>query len=186
MTEETARPATEHEWPSSNEQTVDAVPREARPFQGHRAGIVSRSIANTVDLALVQLSVFGTYLGWAGFRFLLNPTGFSMPPLTFAKWLILSGSLLFAYFFVSWATTGRTYGDHLMGLRVVGFRGTRMRPAGAAVRALFCCLVPIGLFWVVVSRQNRSVQDTVMRTSVIYDWETHRPAKAEGSTSPPA
>jgi len=178
MTEQPARPPTTHAWPNSADQAVDAVPREARPFQGHRAGIVSRSIANAVDLTLVQISVFGAYLGWAGFKFLLNPTGFSMPPLTFGKWLILSGCLLFSYFFVAWMTTGRTYGDHLMGLRVVGFRGTRMRPAGAALRALFCCVVPIGLFWVVISRQNRSLQDVVMRTSVIYDWEKHHTTKA--------
>jgi hypothetical protein len=29
----------------------------------------------------------------------------------------------------------------------------------------------IGLGWAALSRQNRSVQDIVLRTSVIYDWE---------------
>ena len=38
------------------------------------------------------------------------------------------------------------------------------------MRAALCVVFPIGLAWVVVSRQNRSLQDTVLRTSVVYDW----------------
>jgi uncharacterized RDD family membrane protein YckC len=57
-----------------------------------------------------------------------------------------------------------------MGLRVVNGRGRRMRPWTAVLRAGFCVLFPIGLFWVVVSPQNRSVQDVVLRTQVRYDW----------------
>ena len=57
-----------------------------------------------------------------------------------------------------------------MGLRVVNFRGRKLHWTGALIRAVFCVVFPIGLFWAVISSQNRSVQDTVMRTSVIYDW----------------
>jgi hypothetical protein len=42
--------------------------------------------------------------------------------------------------------------------------------AGAALRSAFCVLFPIGLFWVAVSGANRSVQDVVLRSSVVYDW----------------
>jgi uncharacterized RDD family membrane protein YckC len=79
--------------------------------------------------------------------------------------------VLTVYFTAAWSTTGRSYGDHLLGLRVVNHTGGRMRPAGAFVRAVFCVLVPIGLFWYLVSRTNRSVQDLALRTSVIYDWD---------------
>ena len=86
-------------------------------------------------------------------------------------WVVLVGGyLLGLYFWISWATTGRTFGNKLMGLRVVSFRGRLMRWSGALLRAIFCVIVPIGLFWAVISRQNRSVQDVVLRTSVIYDW----------------
>jgi uncharacterized RDD family membrane protein YckC len=61
-----------------------------------------------------------------------------------------------------------------MGIRVVNFRGRRLRPLGAALRASFCLLFLPGLFWVAVSGGNRSLQDTVLRTQVIYDW-TRRP-----------
>ena len=77
-------------------------------------------------------------------------------------------------------STGRTYGDHLLGLRVVGHEGDRMRAAGAGLRAIFCLLVPVGLLWCAVDRSNRSVQDLVLRTSVVYDWE-NRPANGAGA-----
>jgi hypothetical protein len=36
---------------------------------------------------------------------------------------------------------------------------------------VFCAFVPVGLFWVAVSSQSRSVQDLFLRTSVVYDWQ---------------
>ena len=86
--------------------------------------------------------------------------------------------VLFVYFVESWATTGRTYGDHLLGLRVVNWRGGQLRWSGAIVRSAFCVALPIGLYWAVVSPTRRSLQDTVLRTSVVYDWTTARPKRA--------
>ena len=45
-------------------------------------------------------------------------------------------------------------------------RGSRLR---CAVRAVLCTIFPIGLLWVLVSGENRSVQDLLLRTSVAYD-----------------
>ena len=87
--------------------------------------------------------------------------------------------ILVVYLTVAWWLNGRTFGDHLMGLRVVNFRGDRLRLPGALARAAFCAAFPLGLFWVAVSRENRSVQDVVLRTSVIYDWQ---PARVHQST----
>ena len=97
------------------------------------------------------------------------------------------GGFLMVYFTAAWATTGRTYGDHLLGLRVVNFRGDGMRWAGAAVRAAFCVALPVGLYWAVLSRSNRSLQDTVLRTSVLYDWTARRRTTAHpvGAGAPP-
>jgi uncharacterized RDD family membrane protein YckC len=81
---------------------------------------------------------------------------------------------------VGWSTTGRTYGKHLLGLRVVNHDGQRLRIVGAAVRATFCLVFLIGFLWVAVSGQNRSIQDMVLRTSVIYDW-TRRNAPGPGT-----
>jgi hypothetical protein len=30
---------------------------------------------------------------------------------------------------------------------------------------------PIGLLWTAVSRENRSLADLLLRTSVVYDWQ---------------
>ncbi len=57
-----------------------------------------------------------------------------------------------------------------MGLRVVGRKGKRMRWTGAFLRAVFCTVFPIGLFWCAISRENRSLQDMVLRTSVVHHW----------------
>jgi hypothetical protein len=47
---------------------------------------------------------------------------------------------------------------------------------------VLCVLFPILLFWVVLSRENRSVQDVLLRTSVVYDWSVHPPpARGRGT-----
>ena len=164
--------------PDRPSHVVDAIPVEARPFQGQRAGVVTRTAANAVDFAVAVLIVTAGYLSWSALLFVIDAPGFTFPKPSFLLLLICGELVLFVYFTSAWATTGRTYGDHLMGLRVVNYRGERMRWAGAAVRAVFCLVIPIGLFWSAVSPTNRSLQDTVLRTSVIYDWTTRRPAAA--------
>ena len=150
---------------------VSTVPAEARSYQGHWAGIVTRVVANVIDVGVVCVVLAGGYLGWISIRFLRDPRGFTFPPLPSLVTLMLIGLWIqVVYFTVSWTTTGRTYGDHVMGLRVVNLKGRRMHLWGAVVRAVACALFPIGLFWIVVSNGNRSIQDVALRTSVIYDW----------------
>lgn len=158
---------------------VNAIPYEARPFQGKRAGIVSRVLANTIDFIGVLVALVATYVGVQAFSFLLSPSSWRASSPSFGLAFILGGVYLFVYFAVSWATSGRTYGDHVMGLRVVSFRGERMRWAGSIVRSAFCVAIPIGLFWAIISPADRSIQDAVLRTSVIYDWSI-------GGTAPPS
>ena len=82
------------------------------------------------------------------------------------------------YFTVSWASSGRTVGNLIMGVRVVDYRGNRLAWWVAFLRAAFVIAFPVGLFWVLVSGANRSVQDVVLRTSVIYDWVVGTPTLA--------
>jgi uncharacterized RDD family membrane protein YckC len=156
--------------------TIDptkAIPPEARAFQGTRAGIVTRVLANSVDFVVIVVAVALSYGGWVALQFLVDPTRFSFSKPQFFILLIVGAGYMITYLTIAWATTGRTYGAHLLGLRVVNVRGRKLHWVGAALRAVFCTTVPIGLFWAVVSNQNRSVQDVVLRTSVIYDWSTH-------------
>jgi uncharacterized RDD family membrane protein YckC len=155
-----------------------AVPLEARSFQRHRAGIVTRTAANVVDSAVALAIVAGGYAAWCVVTFLIRPRAFRFPAPAPLALLACWAGVLFVYFTASWATTGRSYGDHLLGLRVVDSEGERLTWAAALARSAFCVLVPIGLYWAVVSPTNRSLQDTVLRTSVLYDWTTRRPAPA--------
>ena len=151
------------------------VPLVAREFQGHRAGIVTRLLAAGIDLTIVIGVMLATWLGWAAVRFILDPKSFTFPAPPIGFVLADGYFLATVYLTVAWAATGRTYGGQVLGLRVVNFRGNRMSWPGALVRAGFCVLFPIGLGWILVSRGNRSVQDVVLRTSVVYDWAI-RPA----------
>jgi uncharacterized RDD family membrane protein YckC len=151
----------------------DPIPPAARPLQGLRAGVISRVIAGGVDYAVVFAVVIGCYVGWAVLQFLLNPRTVSpVPTITGARVLLAGFVVMVLYLWLAFATTGRTFGDRLMGLRVVGRKGTRLSWASALLRALFYGVFPIGLLWCAVSRENRSVQDIVLRTSVIHHWPT--------------
>ena len=150
------------------------MPVEARAFQGQRAGSRHPDARQQPWTSRwpSRWSRAG-YLTWCAYLFVVDARGFELPAADLPVPAQPAGTVvLFGYFTTAWATTGRTYGNHLMGLRVVNYRGERMRWAGAAVRAAFCLAFPIGLFWAVVSPTNSSVQDTVLRTSVIYDWTT--------------
>jgi uncharacterized RDD family membrane protein YckC len=153
---------------------VDAVPWEARPFQGQRAGIVTRTAANVLDSLVVVGVLACGYAAWCAVRFLVNPKQFRFPTVSLLAALICGGIVLFTYFTVAWATTGRTFGDQQLGLRVVSPGGDPPGWPVAVIRAGCCVLLPIGLYWAVLSPTNRSVQDTVLRTSVVYDWTNRR------------
>ena len=156
---------------------VDVIPAEARPLQGRHAGLISRIVANLVDAGVVIGILAVAYLGWTGLRLLRQGAHFTRPTPGFAVAFWLASLVVTLYFAGSWTTTGRTYGDQLMGLRVVGRRGTRLRFGWALVRAICCVAFPLGLLWAGISRQHRSVQDVILRTSVIHDWHV----RASGS-----
>ena len=153
--------------------TVPSLPSDAIPFQGERAGFVTRALAAGVDVLLVFIVVLGTVAVVWMLSFIFNPSdaafGAGRAPKVWV--MVIYGYILnVLYWTIGWATGGRTIGNLIMGVRVVNFRGEKVRWVGAFVRALFCTFFPVGLFWVIVSGANRSVQDVVMRTNVIYDW----------------
>ena len=155
--------------------TADPIPVPARGVQGHRAGPVTRVVAAVIDAVVVAAMVAGGYLTAVGVIWLLDPRGFHLPNTSAFFNLTVIFVVLTGYLAIGWATTGRTYGAHVMGLRVVNHRGRRLPVLTALVRAGFCTVFPIGLFWCAVNRNQRSVQDMVLRTSVVHDWSRHAP-----------
>lgn len=146
------------------------VPAEARGFQGRRAGIVSRVFANTIDFAILLVMLGALYFGWSAVLFLRRGSNFRFPTVSYAGAYVAGAIVFTLYFALTWWGTGRTYGDQVLGLRVVNRKGARLGFWHALLRAVLCVLFPLLLFWAIVN--NRSVQDLVVRTSVIYDWES--------------
>ena len=158
-----------------------ALPPAARAMQGRRAGVISRLLADAIDVAVVLASLVAIHFAVAGIRFLIRPRAFTWPELSVLNHATFGWILLIAYLTVGWANTGRTLGKSVLGLRVVEANGTRLALWRAFLRALLCAALPIGLFWCAVSARNASLQDLLVRTTVLYDWEPGLPAEHDGS-----
>ena len=150
---------------------VSPLPREARPYQGRRAGLVTRVVAAAIDSVIVTVALLLGYGAIAAVIFIVDPRNFSFPDASLLFSVFWWLSLLVGYLTVAWTASGRTYGCLVMGLRVVGPGGRKLQFLVALVRASLYALFPIGLLWCAVSRENRSVQDVVLRTGVVYDWQ---------------
>ena len=155
---------------------VIPIPVQARDSQGRRAGLVTRLVAGSLDGVVVGVLLGVGYAGAAFVVFLINPRGFSFPRpgVIFS----LTAGLATATVYLTLAqvlAAGRTYGALVMGLRVVRRGGRRLRFLHAAARAVLVVLVPIGFLWVPIGRGNRSVQDVLLDTEVVYDWGPREP-----------
>ena len=138
------------------------------PERTFRAGLVTRSLANVADLVVVAVLVVAGYTAVAATRFLLSPKTFRFPDVEPTTLLTIGLCLQALYFAITWVEVGSTYGDRLLGLRVTDDRGARLGWGRSFLRAVLSTIFPIGLLWVLVSRENRSLQDLVVRTSVVY------------------
>ena len=159
------------------DEHVSIVPREIQPYQGGRAGLVTRSIAGVIDALVVALVLVAGYVGVNGLRFLIHPRSFQFSEASPLPAVTTGLLILVVYLSAAWTISGRTYGCQLMGLRVVDRHGRLLRPSVALLRAVFYALFPLGLLLCAGSRHHHSVQDVVLRTSVIYDWLPGRPMR---------
>ena len=136
-----------------------------------RAGIISRAVADGVDFVIYELLFALTYLGFAFARFLLTSKPLQLPHPPVSVTSTLQFLLLTAYLAWGWASTGRTPGKALLGLRVVTDDGKPLGVGRAIARAALCALVgPILLTWALVSRRNAGIHDLLLSTAVLYDW----------------
>lgn len=111
------------------------------------AGLVTRPLAATVDAIAVVIGTVGLYLGAAGIRLSWSPLQFHWPqPSTWVSTFMLA-LVATVYLTIAWATTGRSYGATLLGVRVLARSRRRLGWIRAMLRAVVCVLVPIGLLW---------------------------------------
>ena len=85
---------------------------------------------------------------------------------------LVTGARLFLYYFVSWATVGKTPGMALLGLRVTRRDGEAVRTGQAAVRTLafpLSFIGGLGFVGIVIGREHRALHDVVAGTTVLYD-----------------
>ena len=148
----------------------------AAALQGHHAGLISRLVADVVDLGVVWGMGLAAMLVTGVVRSLLDGPPFLLPVLP--GWMVTAagGALAVGYLAFGWAGTGRTVGKQLAGLRVLDRSGRRLSMRHALLRAVLYVAFPAGLLWALASRRNASVQDLVVGSVVIYDWRYHPPS----------
>ena len=142
----------------------------AAAVSGRRAGLVSRALADGIDLLVIGLLVFGILVGFAALRYFVDGE-FDMPHIGAVFSATAFPLVAIVYLTVLWTATGRSVGKHLLGLRVVRDDGTPLGALRAAARSLICVVLGVlSLLWAAVSKRNAGVHDLVLRTSVVHDW----------------
>jgi uncharacterized RDD family membrane protein YckC len=140
----------------------------SEPDVERAAGIITRGFAAVIDLTVVLVIMGVLYGGLVLVRLVYSPTAFSLPSLNAVFSTVVTFVVAVVYLTGCWTVSGSTAGAVTMGLRVVGRRSQRVSLLVGLLRAICCVFFPIGLLWVVVDRQRRSLQDIVFRTQVIY------------------
>lgn len=170
--------------------TINLVRRKKQPpptFMGHYAGFISRLVAFTIDILIVSITI-GVLLGLI--RLIL--TFFNIDPLilkldtggtsTLFRYVLLFMTSFTFTFLVNmvyctffWMAAGKTIGKAVMGLQVIGPKGSRItfwraikRYTGYWISALPFFL---GYFWVLINDSRQGWHDIIAGTSVIYDHD---------------
>lgn len=152
--------------------TIAATTGERTSMTGRYAGLVTRLLGNALDAVIAVASfvasaavvafvadiVFGADLGDTG--------GLG--------WVVAGGVWSVLLLWSSLATTGRTPGGALLGLRVVARDGTPLPALRSLVRVVVlpvsASLFGLGYLGVVVGRERRALHDIVAGSTVVYDW----------------
>ena len=139
-------------------------------FRGEPAGVVTRLLACLVDTLVTVTILAMVWIGASAALFLASPARFTWPSPSWVFTTVTAVACATLYLTFCWATSGRTLGAQLLGLRVV--RGTRQRLGWgrAGLRAVLYVLFPAGLLWTAVDARRRSLQDLVVGSTVVYDW----------------
>jgi uncharacterized RDD family membrane protein YckC len=139
---------------------------DAEPLRN--AGIVSRCVAAVIDLGVVVIAIGLLYVGIILTRLAVNPSAFRLPTIGVLFSTTVTFSISVLYLTGCWAVSGCTAGAVVMGLRVRGRKSERLPGVVALLRAVACVVFPVGLAWVAVDSQRRSLQDLVFRSRVVY------------------
>ena len=158
----------------------------ARSIRGVRAGLISRLIADAIDLAIVALLLFGALVAAGVVMYMLGDGRFRLPRTGPVATVIAYPAIEIAYLSYMWGSRGKSFGKELLGVRVLEKNGHVLRPVRAFGRAVFVTFLGgPSLLWVPFSRRNAAVHDLVLQTEVVHDW-SNVSAIAATPASPPA
>lgn len=142
---------------------------------GQYAGPVTRAVAYLVDVAV---SVIAFEVTLAVVLYLLDlVTHADVQTGDLPTWLTASmfGLWLWVYFGGSWAASGKTLGMSLLGVCVVSGDGSPLERWRGLLRApalaISLLTFGIGLIGIVIGRRHRGLQDVLVGSVVVYDWD---------------
>jgi hypothetical protein len=145
------------------------------------AGVVSRLLGAVLDTGVAAALTFLLYFCAAGLRFMIWPASFHWPQPSVLMSLVVGVSVAIAYLTTGWVTTGRSIGGSLLGYRVLSRSRELLGWPRATARAALYVLFPIGLMLAAVGPTRHSLQDTLLRSTVVYDWHHDGGARAAAS-----
>lgn len=142
--------------------------------QGHYAGAITRLVAFIVDQTVATaLFSFAT----AALSFVVALVTGDHVTFSYPGWLLAISYLiwLFLYYSYPWATSGKTFGMALLGLRVVRRDGADASVRNAVLRTLALplsfLLLGLGFVGIITNREHRALHDRIANTAVVYDWD---------------
>ncbi len=141
--------------------------------QGHYSGAISRLVAATIDWfgAVAVFGILGAittfFLGFITSREITSDVTGWIGLILFVIWLFL-------WYWIGQATTGRTPGKSVIGLRAVTRDGEPLGPRRAFVRVLVLpiswLIAGLGFIGIVIGKEHRALHDVAAGSTVIYDW----------------
>jgi uncharacterized RDD family membrane protein YckC len=144
-----------------------------REAQGKPAGIVSRGLANGIDLGIAWIITFVLLGAWTAVRYVAfgDPLIFPRPHVSLTVGLFWA--VLILYLADAWGSDGKTIGKRIVGLRAEAAQHP-LRARRWLLRSVLCVAIwPIVMGSVLLARDNRGLHDRLLGTRVVYDWSRH-------------
>jgi uncharacterized RDD family membrane protein YckC len=131
------------------------------------AGLVSRSAAYVLDGLIVAVMAGAATLTFALVASVLGSQGRELAWMVLSTYVVFLPTIMALYCSAFWIVAGRTPGQAVFGLRVIGRDGRPPRLIAGLVRALLLAYLPVVALWLLFDRRHQGLHDKLARTSVV-------------------
>jgi uncharacterized RDD family membrane protein YckC len=147
---------------------------ETENLRGQHAGFASRFISFIFD-CIVSIGAFMLTLSAISFAASVL-TGSSIRYSRANTWVVLAFfAWEFFYYAYFWTASGKTIGQVLLGVQVVGEDGSSVGTKRGLIRTLAFPLsfiiLGIGFLGILFGRDRRALHDVIAGTAVVYGWD---------------